>query len=430
MASNLDYARQVADVVLQMGNTKAQAALNRGNAWAPAIRQIPRTLGDWAAARDARQVNAQNQQVRDLQLASATRENERSMADWTDEQQIRALGPLVGTDPAAMAREVSAINPLKAGPFQQQVNEQQKQQAQLVANFTQSVLNAPVERRPQLWAGTRAAMMAAKVPAAEALPEAYDDVFVTSLHDQALSRAGGTVQPKPVEELVAVDEGGVSTYRPRSQAVGKPQYRAPTRKTPAAPGSLEYEMEAEARDLRKPVEALTRAERDRVRARVASAGREPAGEKAITRAEQAGLRRWRADQLNDLEDRRRRSRGTDALTGLPIPPMTDGEYASARQRIEAAYNESMGIVAQGPPVSAGRRRPPQTAVQPWMPPPTTATLPSGRPPTSPAPAVPVAPVTAAVVPQSTTPPQAPRRPIPGIPGAEAELRNGRWVRVK
>src|SRR3990167_3571709 len=146
---------------------------------------------------------------------------------------------------------------------------------------------------------------------------------------------------------------------------------------------MEYKIEAEAAKKGIPVAAVNRAA---VKARWEAAGRAPdtAGDEA-TRAQVATAERWRADQLNALEDRRRRSRGVDAF-GVPIPPMSDGEYQAAKARIEDAYRQSLGIPAPGPSMAAPLPGPP-TAVVP-RPIPAPGPAPIAAPP--PAPAAPVA----------------------------------------
>src|SRR3990167_7660411 len=102
MSTNYGYANAMANLVLEIGRAKAQGEIGKAAAWTGAVQNIPRTLGNWVQARDNRKSDAENARIRDLQARGLEREEQRSLADWDDEQQIGALGPLVGTDAEAM----------------------------------------------------------------------------------------------------------------------------------------------------------------------------------------------------------------------------------------------------------------------------------------------------------------------------------------
>lgn len=101
------------------------------------------------------------------------------------------------------------------------------------------------------------------------------------------------------------------------------------------------------------------------------------------------LERLRVYDLRQLDRERRR---TDQVTGDRL--MSDEVYADEKARIEDFYREL-----------SGEAEPAKIAT----PPPAAASRGMLAPSTAPAPE---------------------RRPIPGVPGGEAELRDGRWIRVK
>src|SRR3990167_4509721 len=152
---NSRYAASIADLYGRIGAAQAQGAIGRANAWIPAVQAIPASLGQWAEARDNRKVQAQQAQIREMQIAEAQRNEQRSLADWNDTQQIRALGPLVGNDPAALAREVGVIDPIKAIPFQDRATAQATAQkvaiAEAINKGIAGVLATSPDKQPQGW---------------------------------------------------------------------------------------------------------------------------------------------------------------------------------------------------------------------------------------------------------------------------------------
>ena len=50
--SNLGYATAIADLTGRIGAARAQGVIGRANAWIPAVQNIPRSLGEWAQAKE------------------------------------------------------------------------------------------------------------------------------------------------------------------------------------------------------------------------------------------------------------------------------------------------------------------------------------------------------------------------------------------
>ena len=95
---------------------------------------------------------------------------------------------------------------------------------------------------------------------------------------------------------------------------------------------------------------LERESRDREADRRADNARLAAGSPdRVTQEDRRQAEQWRATQLNDLEIQRRGK--TDRL-GDPINPMSQAEYEAAKDRIERAFNASLGIATPpAPPVA-------------------------------------------------------------------------------
>ena len=112
----------------------------------------------------------------------------------------------------------------------------------------------------------------------------------------------------------------------------------------------------------------------------------------ITPAQRALAARTKLNELQDLEQR---------FAGDPddliTPRMTEAQLSREKLEIENSYRAQIGL------------EPLEALPQEW----------GGRPATSAPPR-----------PQPAAPAASERRPIPGIPGGEAELRDGRWIRVK
>ena len=439
---NSRYAASIADLYGRIGAAKAQGVIGRANAWIPAVQAIPASLGQWADARDNRKVQAQQAQLREFQLREGARgEEQQTLADW-DKSQIRALGAKFPDDPEGMAREVNVINPELAAPYEAKAKAARAEMAQHLRRFALTVTGAPDEKKEDVWNRGSAIIVKAFPRAAAKFPKGYDPAFIADILTETASDAQleESVKPKPV-----------TTPLQALQIM-----KAEADLMPAAP-KVPDDKEQAYRDYntsigRKPDTPLTFAEKRKVDGMVAAATRAPekASADEATRAQIATAERWRADQLNQL-DTLRRGR-IDQYTGERINPMPAADYQAAKARIEDAYRQSLGIPAPGPSMAAPLPGPPRTVqagpvpapgLAPGLPPagPSSASAAPTRQPAVNAPSAPIVqPNTPAATAtrqnvgtgaESIPPPATPlRRPIPGIPGAEAEFRNGRWIRVK
>ena len=119
------------------------------------------------------------------------------------------------------------------------------------------------------------------------------------------------------------------------------------------------------------------------------------GSATLTPSEIARIETTYADALNELDMRRKGRPGAYPNEDTLVGALSDAEYATQKRRLDEAYRRRLGTAA--PATSA-----PPSYVKP----------------------------TGGVGARSRVRPQVQRQPIPGIPGGEAELRDGRWVRVR
>lgn len=341
--SNMAYAQSVSDMVLEIGRARAQGELGKAAAWTGAVQQIPRTLGSWAQARDNRKVEAENARVREMQMRGLERDEQRSLADWNDEQQIRALGPLVGNDPQAMAREVGVINPAKAAPFRQQANVEKTETERFINRWAGSILNLPEEKRPEAWGHLRTTLATAKPHAVSMLPEAYSEGFVRDLYTQTMNddQFADSLKPKPTpqtETITINNPDGTQTIKMVEKKPGQEFTNTP----PAAKVTFNPEIRIVdgqrsdvllgsdgnwyfPGDTKKPIPA----------ARVRPVQEKETGTKedGITPSARAAAERWKFEQLDQLENRR-----------LEFPErVSDADMYNAKLQIENAYRQQLQL---------------------------------------------------------------------------------------
>ena len=415
----------MANLVLEAGRARANAQLGKADAWRGAIQSIPGNLAGWAEARDRRTQDAERQadraqaaQVRAMQIRGLERDEQRSLAEWDEDQQIRALGPLVGNDPSALAREVGVINPAKAAPYQRQATQAQAELQSTIHRWTGSILHLPDEKRPEAWTRFRRA-----TPKGSELPEPYDeglvrDLFLQSATDEQFEAA---TKPAPTPALIQRDPTRDLTH-PITGAVVSAGVPAPPDRP--KPGTLEAYFAA--------VGADTPAKQLKAKREWEAAGRAPEKPEKVPATDDPELPRGVTDYIGSMRQKvvPLNEPGPDGTWQRPYT------YEDAQRDLAATWsqlrrdNPRVDVVKADNALRALFRPAPGSGTESLI---DVLLAQQGgggtRPPVTAAPSPPRVPP---VVPPASgaAPPSAPRQPIPGIPGAEAELQNGRWIRVK
>lgn len=357
--NSLQYATQAADMILRIGRANSMREFNRGAGQREALQRIPGNVQGMMGQRDQRAVQAQQAEMRELQLKQGRRQEQESMQDFADDavmddilerftkdgetdflavSQAASDAGLHGRaeayqGKARQADDRSFLEGERAYAADQRViaaNERQRAEKQRRAESVAKALGDA--KNDSTWAAGIRQLERDGIDT-KGMPHRYDPAFQNSAITAAQSFAGWAAsrKPEPDDKVPAPTTRLVDGQRRGVVWKGDGRwYLIGDMQTPIDPSRVQ------------PL---------------------PAGGDGDSKAFRRQILQWGTAGLNTLDANRRRSRGVDA-DGIPIPPMTDGEYNTSRGRFFTTIQGLLGADTpdewltpeprQTPSVPAGR----------------------------------------------------------------------------
>lgn len=283
----LYYGAQVADLIRDRGRIEAQRASTRGATLASAFQAVPQALVGFVQAREARRLAAQAEAERFADRQWQDQQRARTMAEWgrkdaiTDAARLVPRGPDGQPDYSRIASEVALIDPMAAAPYRQLADADIAKAKQNALERAETIAKELSGATDQATWDTALNRLAKK--GIRGVPRVFDIGTRDSSVAEALSFGEWlkiqTPKTPKTREIKVTNPDGTETIQVVEDRPGQTFTSTPKKDEPT-PGSLAYELVAEARSKRIPVEALTTADRARVKARWDAAGRAPTEPKA------------------------------------------------------------------------------------------------------------------------------------------------------
>ena len=382
---NYGYALAAADLMKDIGRTNAMREFGRVQAYAPLAESIPAGLSQVMQNRDARGVQAQNQQLRDLQMRTAQRAEQQQIGEFGRETAIRDLFSLVPRNPdgtqnlQGIANEAMVVDPTSGMQIQGWADQQTQRAAEVTREKALTVARVLGEAKDDnSWKAAIGRLEQSGIKSPPGTPMTYDPVFQRQLVDGALSNAQWLASKlaKPempaTETMEILNPDGSTTQEivpkiPGIRRTGAPPVKQP--KITWEPRLLDGKRAEVGIDEQGryylPGDTKTAINPSRVRL----VPEKTTGDAGITPAMKAQAERMKGERFIALE-REYATRNAPPAADPTLPPsnpMTAEELESRKATIQRSYEAEVGITPAAKPAAAPIRTAPLVAVTPTAP---------------------------------------------------------------